>query len=489
MTRRRVRLTDVSLTDGQAVVWAGGMTTPMVGALARQMAAAKPSAIEVCSPATMRQCVARGEDPWQRIDLVRARCPGLALRAVLGLVTDHGKRGADLISQDLAVQWLRQLAQHGVGEVLVIDPWLDMQRVGPLLSEATRLGMAPTVALHFSADIGLTDTILCEQAAAAASGGAARVMLRDESGVMTPDRLATLLPALRQALGATPLDLHLGCQTGLGPLVALEAVRLGVDGLDTAFAPLANGASLPSLGNLVKSSRLLGLDTAVDGVSLPAIDAVNDELVAFAERHGFPAATPWAFTLQTYVHQLPGAVAADFIARVDALACSPKLGAFAEECARIRGELGQPAMVAPFARSIAEQAWLHLQGLPRYAELRPGVRRIVQQVYGSTPGAIDIGLARRVGRIAKPRPLPLKTLRVRHPRATDASLLLSQVCGVHPMSLPSPDATDALFYVATTPADALVEGLAARAARFGQIKVSGPGLALEMRAAEGADHV
>jgi oxaloacetate decarboxylase alpha subunit len=50
-------------------------------------------------------------------------------------------------------------------------------------------------------------------------------MLRDEAGLLTADRLATLLPALRAGLGDTPLDLHLRCQTALGPMVALEAVR------------------------------------------------------------------------------------------------------------------------------------------------------------------------------------------------------------------------------------------------------------------------
>lgn len=489
MTRQPVRLTDVSLTDGQGVVWAGAMTTPMVGALVHQLAAARPAAMEVASPATLRQCVARGEDPWQRIDIIRERCPGMPLRAVVGLVNDHGQRGADLISPEVAVQWLRELAQRGVGEVLFIDPLLDLRRVGPLLNETAKLGMTPMAALHFYEDADLTDAILGEQAAALVACGAGRVMLRDEAGVMTPDRLVTLLPALRQALKGTPLDLHLGCQTALGPLVALDAIRLGVDGLDTAFAPLANGASVPSLGTLVKSSRLLGLGDAVEGVCLPAVDAANRALASIAERHGFPAAKPWAFNLAPYIHQLPGAVAADSMARMDVLALWPKLSAFAGECARIRGELGQPPMLEPFARPIAEQAWLHLQGLPRYAELRPGVRRIIQQIYGSTSGRIDSLLARRVGRLAKSRPTSLKALRAQFPGMKDSALVLGQICGVSPRSLPASASRESLVYVAATPIDVLIEGLSARAARFAQLNVFGPELAVQLRGGEDLCHV
>lgn len=489
MTGKRVRLTDVSLTDGQAAVWAGAMTTPMVGAVVQHLAAARPAAMEVCAPTTVRQCVARGEDPWQRIDVIRQRCPQVVLRAVVSLLTEHGLRGADVISHDVALQWLRELAQRGVGEVLLIDPLLNMQRIAFALNAAASLGMTPIAALPYGDDAGLGDDVLCAQAAALVACGAARVMLRDESGVMTPDRLASLLPALRQALGATPLDLHLGCQTALGPLLALDAIRLGIDGLDVAFAPLANGASLPSLGTLVKSSRLLGLEAAVDEVCLPAVEAANRELVLIAQRHGFAAAEPWAFTLLPYVHQLPGAVAADFMQRLCAMDLGPKLSAFANECARIRGELGKPPMLAPFARPIAEQAWLHLQGLPRYAELRPGVRRITQQVHGSTAGPVDAALMRRVGRLPKLQPPSLKELRARFPGVKDRDLVLAQVSGVQPQSLPVPASGEALAYVDATPIDALIQGLSARAARYARLNVSAPGFALELQGGTGSHHV
>lgn len=485
MTRNSLRLTDVSLTDGQSAVWAGAMTTPMIGSVVHQLAASRPAAIEICSPTIMRQCVARGEDPWQRIDIVRERCPELALRAVVGVLTDHGKRDADLISCDVAVQWLRELAQRGVSEVLFIDPLQDMRRIAPLLKEASTLGMTPIAALPFFEDVDLTNDTLCKQAATLAAAGAARVMLRDESGVMTPDRLATLLPALRLTLGTIPLDLHLGCQTALGPMVALEAIRLGVDGLDTALAPLANGASVPSLGTLVKSSRLLRFERSLGGVCLSAVDEASQKLVSLAERHGFSAAQPWAFNLAPYIHQLPGDVAAEFMARIDAPNLLPKLIAFANECSRIRRDLGRPPMLAPFARSIAEQALLHLQGVPRYAELRPGVRRIIQQTYGTTPGTVDTELGRRVGQFAKGQPLSLKELRAPFPGVKDAALVLAQICGVSPISLPVPASRESMIYVGATPTDALIEGLSARSASFAQLNVFGPDFAIQLRSREG----
>ena len=143
------RFTDVSLTDGQGARWAGALTTPMALAVASRLVAARPAAIEVASPATLQQCVARGEDPWQRIALLRERCGGVRLRAAMALLTEHGQRGADAISTDVATLWLRELQQRGVTEVVLIDPLLDVERMSPVLQEARKLGLTAIAALPF----------------------------------------------------------------------------------------------------------------------------------------------------------------------------------------------------------------------------------------------------------------------------------------------------------------------------------------------------
>ncbi|MFM0342148.1 hypothetical protein [Paraburkholderia fungorum] len=485
MTETSLRYTDVSLTDGQSARWAGAMTTPMMLAVASRLAAAGPAAIEVASPAILQQCVARGENPWQRIELLRERCPGVALRAAVALLTEHGKRGIDVISTEVATLWLPELAQRGVSEIVLIDPLVVIERIAPALKAARALGLTTIAALPFTQESTRSDTDLRTQAAALVHAGAERVMLRDEAGLLTVDRLATLLPALRAGLGATPLDLHLRCQTALGPMVALEAVRLGVNGLDTAFAPLANGASVPALGTLLKSLRLLTLGAPVSDQGLHAIGEANRLLAEFADRHGFGPARAWVFDLAPYVHQLPGEVAVDFMQQLTALGLQHKLHAFADECARVRNDVGAPPMLAPFARPIAEQALLHLQGMPHYAELRPGVRRALQQVYGVTPGGVDARLAQRVGALPKAPATSLAALHAAHPEASDAALVVAQTCGVAPEALPAPACTEALRYVSTSPADALLAGLTARAARYAQLEVRGPGVSIQLQGIEG----
>jgi len=219
---------------------------------------------------------------------------------------------------------------------------------------------------------------------------------------------------------------------------------------------------------------------AIDEQTLYAVSEADRLLAELADRHGFAPARAWVFDIAPYAHQLPGEVAAQFMQRLAALGLMHKLHEFANECARVRSDIGEPPMLTPFARPIAEQALLHLQGTPRNAELRPGVRRILQQVHGAASAAVDVRLAQRIGALPKTAAQSVASLHATYPDASDAALVLAQTCGVAPDAVPAPASPEALRYVARTPADALLAGLTARAARYAQLGVQGPGVAIQL---------
>ena len=50
-------------------------------------------------------------------------------------------------------------------------------------------------------------------------------MIKDAGGLLTVDRIRTLVPALRKVVDNRPLELHSHCLTGLAPLVYLEGAK------------------------------------------------------------------------------------------------------------------------------------------------------------------------------------------------------------------------------------------------------------------------
>lgn len=460
-------LVDVSLSDGQTAAWGGAPGTAMLLGTMNSLGHARLAAIEVLSPAVIAQCLERGENPLQRVAALRERANGTPLRATVNLLPAHGH--IDVLEGEALDGWLRVLAQSGIGEVVLIDPQLDFQRLGDAVQLALANGLSAITALPYVDDHEHGNAHYSACAARLVQAGAQRIMLRDEAGLLHVDRLPGLLAALRSGVDGKPLDLHTRCHTGLGPQVALEAIRLGIDRLDAALPCVANGASTPSLALLIRSATLLQLP-----LQTPDQDRIKDaeaQLSAVADQQGFPESLPWAFDLAPYEHQLPGEIAAQAMQALRLRGRLADLFEFSRECTRIRQELGNPPMLQPFAQAIARQALEHLDAGPRFATLQPVLRRWLQGCYGPIDTSLT-SLQQRIGAIA----LPCRALDL---PATDEALA-ALTCGC-----PALPPFQKLHYEVLTPEQALTQGLLQRWPDYTVLSVTGPGLSIHLEHSKG----
>lgn len=458
---------DVTFTDGQSAVWGGKLGTAMLHEAATALGGAGLAAIEALSPAILRQCIDRNENPLQRLDALRTRVQGTPLRALVNLIPEHGN--FDALEGSLLSAWLKLLVRHGISEIVLLDPLMRPSRLKQATQTAHEHGLSVVATVPYYGD-DKAEQELVTNAASLANYGVARIMLRDEAGLLHLDSLNRLIPQLREALGTTPLDLHTRCQTGLGPQIALEAMRLGIARLDTVLPCVANGPSTPSLPHIVKSARLMALP--LPAVGMDAVARANDALAAVADQEGYAEAHPWAFDLAPYIHKLPGEVAGEARDALHACGLQAEMIAFAHECERIREELNSPPMLAPFARPIMLTALAHLKGAPRYARIYPLIRRIAQGIYGTPATSLDT-VIRRVGVQTTPRPAPTVPSSEEH--------ILAMVAGISPSRLPA-SVNDR--YVRVTPERALVDGLLQRWDTYQSLSVHGPDLAIHFEHAK-----
>lgn len=453
---------DVSLTSGQQAVWGGAATAAMLAAPVRALARTGVAALEVVNAGVIAGCVARGEHPLGWLDTARRNAHGTRLRAAVNVLPDH--MGCDVLEGEFLSSYLGLLRKHGIDEVLLIDPLLDFPRLRHAFAAAAGLGMVSTAALPFVGD-ERSDREYATLAREMTAAGAQRLMLRDESGLLDCDRLKPLIQTLKEALVDIPVDLHVCCQTGLGPQVALEAARLGIARLDTAVPTLANGASVPSLELVAR--RVSEAQRKVARVDLHAVREADAALVALGESEGFSKAQPWAFDLAPYIHRLPADVAAEAMEALGTSARWHQLIEFSRECELIRKEMGSPPMLQPFAKAISRQALDHLRRGRRYEELQPQLRRVLGGIYPQLiPMRAD--LRERIG----------NALSVRRPSvATEDDLILAQISGRR--VLPSRLRAD-LCHELLAPEEILLRGLLSRRPAFASLQVSGPGIFIQL---------
>lgn len=460
-------LVDVSLSDGQTAAWGGAPGTAMLLGAMNSLGHARLAAIEVLSPAVIAQCLGRGENPLQRVIAMRERAHGTPLRATVNLLPAQG--AIDVLAGEALNGWLRVLARSGISEVVLIDPQLDFQRLGNAVQLALANGLTATAALPYVDDHQHGNAHYSACAAQLVQAGAQRIMLRDEAGLLHGDRLPGLLAALRSGADGTPLDLHTRCHTGLGPQVALEAIRLGIDRLDVALPCVANGASTPSLALLIRSAALLQLPLQTPDQA--RVEEAQAQLAGVADQEGFAENQPWAFDLAPFEHQLPGEIAAEAMQALRDRARLADLFEYSRECTRIRQELSNPPMLQPFARAIAHQALEHLDASPRYATLQPTLRRWLQGCYGPIDTSLN-SLQQRIGAVAHPgRGIDV-------PACDEA--LAALVCGC-----PALPPLHSLHYEVRTPEQALTLGLLQRWPDYTVLSVTGPGLSIHLEHSKG----
>ncbi len=262
-----------------------------------------------------------------------------------------------------------------------------------------------------------------------ARAGVDAIMLKDPSGLLTLDRVRTLVPALKRVCGNIPLEFHSHALTGLAPLLYLEAARLGADQLHTCIAPLANGAAQPAVQTIARNLRSQGYAVGLDDA---LINEVSTHFRRVAEQEGKPLGTVAEYDAFHYQHQIPGGMLSNMRAQLEQAGLAHKFGDVLAECARVRTELGWPVMVTPFSQLVGTQAVLNVMQGERYRTIPDEVKKYALGYYGKLlapiePDVLDRIIANGSSAIAlEPQPLApaVPSLRKKYPHLSDEERLL-----------------------------------------------------------------
>ena len=427
-TPREVRIIDTTLRDAHQCLWATRMTTAHMLPVAERMDRSGFAQIDLAGAIQFDVCIRYlKEDPWQRVRLMRERCPRTPLRA---LIRSRNIMSFDIVPDDIVELWVERLVANGFGVVGAFDGLNDVDNMLASIKVAKRLGARTFGALAYSLSPVHTDELYVHTAKALIERGQVdAIMIKDAGGLLTPDRIRTLVPALRAVVGDTPLELHSHCLTGLAPLVYLEGVDLGVDEIHTSIAPLANGAAQPATQSMARALRHRGYRIGVDD---GLIDEVGEHFRGIAEREGKPLGAPLEYDPFHYEHQIPGGMLSNFRSQLEHAGILHKFDALLEECARVRRELGWPIMITPFAQLVGTQAVLNVVRGQRYEIVPDEVKKYALGYYGRMLAPIDPQVLDRIvengsKRIAlEPAPPPeaVADLRRKYPKASDDERLL-----------------------------------------------------------------
>jgi len=358
----KIEFVDVTLRDGQQSLWAERMTTGMMLPIAERLDSAGFDSIETFSPSHVGKCVRDlREDPFERIRLLASRIKKTPLRVNAGGLNIFGSDQPAIYD----LFW-RILAAAGVSQSRISDSWNDPSVWNLRVTAARKAGIAPIINITYSISPRHTDDYYAEHTRQAVLLSPYRLCLKDPGGLLTPERTRTLVPIMLKNSAGIPVELHTHCSTGLGPLCCLEAVQQGIRIVNTAIPPLADGASLPSIFDVVGNLHALGYRTGIDEESLRP---VAKHFTVIARREELPIGAPVAYDYTQYVHQVPGGMISNMRHQMREVNAEHRLPAALEETVRVRAEFGYPIMVTPLSQFVGSQAALNVIVGERYKEV------------------------------------------------------------------------------------------------------------------------
>jgi oxaloacetate decarboxylase alpha subunit len=340
------------------------MSTGMMLPVAERLEQAGYTTVEISAPAHFKTIVRDlREDPWERMRLVaeKVRTPPLAVMQQCSIT------GFSIVPKCLADLWMQRLAANGIRRIHLMEASNDFSlRIPDFMQYARNAGLQVALALTYSVSPKHTDDYFARKTRDAVAVGPDAIFIKDPGGLLTPERVRSLVPTIQKNAGNIPLEFHSHCTTGLAPLCYLEAVKLGITTLHAAIPPLANGSSQPSVLNLASNLRFLGYKPVLDEA---AIRPVADHFNFIAKREGRPVGAPVEYDYYQYIHQIPGGVITNLKRQLTQLKLIDKLPEVIEECIRVRNDFGYPIMVTPFSQYMATQAAINVALGERYKQV------------------------------------------------------------------------------------------------------------------------
>lgn len=423
-----IEFVDETFRDGMQSLWGmrmqAGMALPAAGPLDRtgfrRIELTGSNHFEVL----VRYC---RENPWQMLDALVEAMPRTVIRSGM---RSNAMATFRTSPDTLMDTWMRQLCRHGCRSFWIYDLLYNIDKMLRLARVAKEFDAEVVGSIMFTLSPVHDDAYFANKAEALSSSpDIDTILLYDTAGVLSTERLRTLLPAIVAKSNGKPVEFHANNLLGQSARNYCDAIELGVSIIHTASRPMANGPSVPSTEIMSHNIELLGHTHGLDS-SMFAPVAEHMERVGKAA--GFLVNQHAEYDILSIRHQIPGGMTGTLKAQLAQHGMSDRLDDVLREVAVVRQELGYPGMATPFSQLVGIQAVLNLVTGERYGTVPDEIIQYALGYYGTPAAPIDPNALDRImnssrAQVVKAHPPEqpsLAELHKRHGTDDDDELLL-----------------------------------------------------------------
>ncbi|MDR1495447.1 MAG: oxaloacetate decarboxylase subunit alpha [Clostridiales Family XIII bacterium] len=400
--KRLIKFTETILRDGHQSLIATRMRTDEMIPILETLDEVGYNALECWGGATFDASVRfLNEDPWERLRTIRKYAPKTKLQMLL--------RGQNLLgykhyADDMVDEFVNRSLANGIDIIRIFDAFNDTRNLESSIRACKKYGGHAQGTLSFTISPVHTPDMFVKLILEIDQMGADSVCIKDMAGLLDPYGTYALVKEIKSKINI-PLELHTHATSGLGSMTYLKAAEAGVDIIDTALSPFAEGTSQPSTEPLVYTFD--HSDGFYTGLNMDAMNRASEYFRPIREADiasGLMDTKLLSVDINTLIYQVPGGMLSNLVSQLKQANAMDKFETVLKEIPAVREDLGYPPLVTPSSQIVGTQAVLNTVTGERYKMVPNEVKDVVRGKYGSTTIPISDEFAEKIlGEEAKNR--------------------------------------------------------------------------------------
>ena len=350
--------------------------------------------LECWGGATFDACMRfLNEDPWERLRTIRKYVKNTKLQM---LFRGQNILGYKHYADDVVDAFCRKSIENGIDIIRIFDALNDVRNLEQAIKSTKKYGGQVEATLSYTSSPIHDEAYFVKLAKELEQMGADTICIKDMANLLLPMDAYSLVKALKETV-SVPIHLHTHNTSGTGDMTLLMAAYAGVDIVDTALSPMANGTAQPATESLVATLQGTVRDTGLD------LGKMSDAAVHFRKiaqrltQAGNLNPKVLSVDTNTLLYQVPGGMLSNLISQLKEAGKEDKYYDVLAEIPRVRKDFGYPPLVTPSSQIVGTQAVMNIIMGERYKVFPKESKAMLKGEYGSLPGEVNEDVRAKAG--------------------------------------------------------------------------------------------
>jgi len=342
--------------------------------------------VECWGGATFDSCMRfLNEDPWERLRTIKKHMPNTKLQM---LFRGQNILGYKHYADDVVEAFVAKSIENGIDVIRIFDALNDKRNLEQAVKSCKKYGGICEAAMSYTVSPVHNEDYFVNLAKELESMGADVICIKDMANLLLPYDAFSLVKKLKENV-KVPIHLHTHNTTGTGDMTYLMAAQAGVDIVDTALSPFANGTANPSTEALVATLQGTERDTGLELEKLSEVAAHFRTVADKMKAEGTLDPKVLNVDAKTLIYQVPGGMLSNLISQLKQANAEDKYYDALAEVPRVRKDCGYPPLVTPTSQIVGTQAVLNVLSGERYKMVTKETKAMLRGEYGKLPAEVN----------------------------------------------------------------------------------------------------